>query len=125
MARLTDIATIEKRPKVGQPKLYREGKVSIEMELYRLTSSDAIDTARIVNEWIAETEPNLPRGVEIHKYQEAWLLLKEQLRVIFENGTSGLILVLVTLFLFLNGRVGWWVMMGLSLIHISEPTRPY
>ncbi|PCI75709.1 MAG: acriflavin resistance protein [SAR86 cluster bacterium] len=115
LARLTDIATIEKRPKVGQPALYREGKVAIEMELYRLTSSDAIDTARIVNEWIAETEPNLPRGVEIHKYQEAWLLLKEQLRVIFENGTSGLILVLVTLFLFLNGRVGWWVMMGIPV----------
>jgi multidrug efflux pump subunit AcrB len=115
LARLTDIATIEKRPKVGQPELYREGKVAIEMELYRLTSSDAINTARIVNEWIAETEPNLPRGVEIHKYQEAWLLLKEQLRVIFENGTSGLILVLITLFLFLNGRVGWWVMIGIPV----------
>lgn len=115
LARLTDIATIDKRPKVGQPELYREGKVSIEMELYRLKSSDAIDTARIVNEWIAETEPILPRGVEIHKYQEAWLLLKEQLRVIFENGTSGLILVLLTLFLFLNGRVGWWVMIGIPV----------
>lgn len=115
LARLTDIATIEKRPKVGQPKLYREGKVAIEMELYRLTTSDAIDTARILNEWIAEVEPNLPRGVEIHKYQEAWLLLKEQLRVIFENGTSGLILVLITLFLFLNGKVGWWVMVGIPV----------
>ncbi|MEX0962833.1 MAG: efflux RND transporter permease subunit [Pseudohongiellaceae bacterium] len=115
LARLRDIAAIEKRPKVGQPELYRDGKVAIEMELYRLTSSDAIDTARIVNEWIAEVEPNLPRGVEIHKYQEAWLLLKEQLRVIFENGTSGLILVLITLFLFLNGKVGWWVMIGIPV----------
>ena len=54
LARLADIATIEKRPKVGQAKPYREGKVAIEMELYRLTDSDAIDTARIVDEWIAE-----------------------------------------------------------------------
>lgn len=115
LARLTDIATVEKRPKVGQPKLFRDGKVAIEMELFRLTNSDAIDTARILNEWIAEVEPNLPRGVEIHKYQEAWLLLKEQLRVIFENGTSGLILVLITLFLFLNGKVGWWVMVGIPV----------
>lgn len=115
LARLTDIATIEKRPKVGQPELYREGKTAIEMELYRLTSSDAITTATILNDWIEEVEPNLPRGVEIHKYQEVWLLLKEQLRVIFENGASGLILVLVTLFLFLNGKVGWWVMMGIPV----------
>lgn len=115
LTRLTDIATIEKRPKVGQAELYRQGKVAIEMELYRLTSSDAIDTASIVDEWIADVEPTLPRGVEIHKYQEVWLLLKEQLRVIYENGTSGLILVLITLFLFLNGRVGWWVMIGIPV----------
>ena len=115
LARLTDIATVEKRPKVGQAKLYREGKVAIEMELFRLTNSDAITTASIVNDWIADVEPNLPRGVEIHKYQEVWLLLKEQLRVIFENGASGLILVLITLFLFLNGKVGWWVMVGIPV----------
>jgi multidrug efflux pump subunit AcrB len=115
LARLGDIALIEKRPKVGQPSLTREGKVAIEMELYRLTSSDAILTANILANWLEETRINLPRGVEIHVYQEAWLLLKEQLNVIFKNGTSGLILVLLTLFLFLNGKVGWWVMMGIPV----------
>jgi len=115
LARLNDIAYIEKRAKVGQAELSREGKVTIDMELYRLTKSDAIITAAIVHDWMAEIESDLPRGVELHLYQEAWLLLKEQLRVIFENGTSGLILVLLTLFLFLNGRVGWWVMMGIPV----------
>lgn len=115
LTRLTDIARVEKRPKVGQAELFRDGKVAIEMELYRLTSSDAISSAQILNQWIDEVEPELPRGVEIHKYQEVWLLLKEQLRVIFENGASGLILVLITLFLFLNGRVGWWVMIGIPV----------
>ncbi|PCJ22028.1 MAG: acriflavin resistance protein [SAR86 cluster bacterium] len=115
LTKLGDIAFIEKRPKVGQAELSREGKVTIEMELYRLTSSDAILSAQIVDEWLEDIKVDLPRGVEIHKYQEAWLLLKEQLRVIYENGTSGLILVLLTLFLFLNGRVGWWVMMGIPV----------
>ncbi len=115
LTRLGAIADIEKRPKVGQPRLTREGKVAIEMELYRLTSSDAILTANILSNWLEDTRADLPRGVEIHVYQEAWLLLKEQLRVIFENGTSGLILVLLTLFLFLNGKVGWWVMMGIPV----------
>lgn len=115
LARLNDIAFIEKRAKVGQPELSREGKVTIDMELYRLTKSDAILSAQIVGDWLEEIQPDLPRGVEIHQYQEVWLLLKEQLRVIFENGTSGLILVLLTLFLFLNGKVGWWVMMGIPV----------
>ena len=115
LTRLGDIATIEKRAKVGQPSLSREGKVAIEIELYRLTTTDAIDTADIVHEWLDETRLTLPEGVEIILYQEAWVLLKEQLRVIFENGSSGLILVLLTLFLFLNGKVGWWVMIGIPV----------
>lgn len=115
LARLGDIAFIEKRAKVGQPELSRAGKVAIDMELYRLTKSDAILTSQIVHDWMEEVQGDLPRGVELHQYQEVWLLLKEQLRVIFENGTSGLILVLLTLFLFLNGKVGWWVMMGIPV----------
>lgn len=115
LARLNDIAFIEKRAKVGQPELSRAGKVAIDMELYRLTKSDAITTSQIVHDWLEDVQPDLPRGVEIHQYQEVWLLLKEQLRVIYENGTSGLILVLLTLFLFLNGKVGWWVMMGIPV----------
>ena len=115
LVQLGEIAEIEKRPKVGQPELTRNGKVTIEMELLRLTSSDAILSAQILEQWKQEAEADLPAGVEIHVYQEAWILLKEQLRVIYENGLSGLVLVVLTLLLFLNGRVGWWVMIGIPV----------
>lgn len=115
LSRLGDFAEIERRPKVGQPKLTREGKIAIEMELLRATDSDAMTSAKILDEWLADTLPNLPSGVEIIKYQEAWNLIKEQLDVIAKNGLSGLFLVLITLFLFLNGRVGWWVMIGIPV----------
>ena len=115
LSRLGDLAKIERRPKVGQAKLTRDGKVAIEMELLRATDSDALFAAEVLDEWLAETTPTLPQGVEIIKYQEAWNLIKEQLMVIFENGLSGLILVLITLFLFLSGRVGWWVMVGIPV----------
>lgn len=115
LSRLGDLAEIVKRPKVGQPQLLKQGKTTIGMELYRRTDSDAILSAQILNDWLDETRPTLPLGVELEVYQEVWLLLKEQLRVIFDNGSSGLILVLLTLFLFLNGKVGWWVMMGIPV----------
>ncbi len=115
LVQLGDIAEIKKRPKVGQPQLTRDGKATIEMQLLRLTSSDAILSAQILEQWKQETDADLPAGVEIHVYQESWILLKEQLRVIYENGLSGLVLVVLTLFLFLNGRVGWWVMIGIPV----------
>lgn len=115
LLRLGDIAAIDKRPKEGEAYLTRDGKPAIVMHLERLTQTDAITTADILQDWLADTRDSLPRGVELHVYQEVWMLLKHQLEMIFENGLSGLVLVILTLFLFLNGRVGWWVMIGIPV----------
>ncbi|MCB1692931.1 MAG: efflux RND transporter permease subunit [Pseudomonadales bacterium] len=115
LTRLGDIAKIERRPKAGEPRLTRDGKPAIEMELYRLTDSDAIGSARIMHEWLDETRPTLPQGMSLDVYQEVWVLLQQQLNLILSNGLSGLILVVATLFLFLNGRVGFWVMVGIPV----------
>ena len=115
LTRLGEIADVERRAKVGQSRLTRNGRVAVELELLRPTDSDAHSAARTVDEWLIDVQPTLPQGVEVIKYQEAWILLKEQLEVIFKNGFSGLILVLITLFLFLSGRVGWWVMIGIPV----------
>ena len=115
LTRLGDIATIERRAKEGQTKLIRDGKPAITLHLQRLTTTDAIETANILQAWLDETRPGLPQGVAIHIYQEVWLLLKQQLSMIFENGSTGLIFVVITLFIFLNGRVGWWVTLGIPV----------
>ncbi|MCP5348028.1 MAG: efflux RND transporter permease subunit [Pseudomonadales bacterium] len=115
LVRLGDIAEIDRRAKAGQAKLTRNGKTTIEMDLYRLTSSDALMAARILDQWQQDIQTDLPAGVEVNVYQESWTLLRDQLQVIWENGLSGLVLVVVTLLLFLNGRVGWWVMVGIPV----------
>ncbi len=118
LARLGDLAVIERRPKVGQARLMRDGKPAITMHLQRLTNTDAISSAEILQEWIADTKPVLSKGVEIHVYQEVWVLLKHQLGLIFENGSTGLVLVVAVLFLFLSGRVGLWVTIGIPVSFI-------
>ncbi|MDG1444042.1 MAG: efflux RND transporter permease subunit [Pseudomonadales bacterium] len=115
LVRLEDIATIERRTVVDSPRLTRDGKVAIELELYRLSDTDAIDSAMILHNWMDRKEPQLPQGVQMHLYAEVWVLLAEQLNVILSNGLSGLLLVIAALFLFLNGRVGWWVMIGIPV----------
>lgn len=115
LVRLGDIADVERRAKVGESRLGHDGKVAIEMELYRLTDSDAIDSADVLHAWLEKTRATQPQGMELDVYQEIWILLQQQLNVIFKNGLSGLVLVIITLFLFLNGRVGWWVMIGIPV----------
>jgi multidrug efflux pump subunit AcrB len=115
LVQLGDIAIIEKRAKAGQSTLLKNGQVAVEVSLYRLTDSDAFDSANAVHAWLDEVRSDLPEGMTIHIYQEVWVLLKHQLNLILENGLTGLVLVVIILFLFLSGRVGFWVMVGIPV----------
>ena len=115
LVRLGDIADISKRPRAGQASLTRDGKPAIEINLYRLAGTDALDSASALQNWLVQTRAVLPEGISIDVYQEVWKLLTEQLSVIFWNAWSGLILVALTLFVFLNTRKAWWVMLGIPV----------
>ncbi|WP_237132435.1 efflux RND transporter permease subunit [Pseudohongiella sp. O18] len=115
LIRLGDVAQVEKRAKAGQPLLSKDGSPAIEMNLYRVTNSDALLSARILQQWMDQTQPQLPDGVTVETYQEVWVLLKEQLEVIASNAWSGLVLVVLTLFVFLNTRTAAWVTVGIPV----------
>jgi len=115
VVRLGDLAEVLRRPQQGQPILTRNGQPAIEMHLYRATEADAYHADRIVDEWLPEARAALPEGVELHLIGDVWELLGSQLGMIVKNALSGLVLVIGILFLFLNGRVGWWVMIGIPV----------
>src|SRR5690606_545054 len=77
--------------------------------------SDALLSAGVLHNWVEKTRSELPPGITIAVYQEAWMLLKEQLAVIFSNAWSGMLLVALTLLVFLNMRTAWWVMVGIPV----------
>jgi len=126
IVRLGDIAEVVRRPQRGQPTVTSNSQPAIEMLLLRSTEADAYHAEQMLNQWLADTQPTLPPGVTIEKVFDVWDLLGAQLDMIVKNGLSGLALVVLTLFMFLSGRVGWWVMvgipvsflMGLALFHL-------
>ena len=115
LVRLGDVAEVERRPQRGQPIVTKNGRPAIEMLLWRSTEADAYHADQVVDEWLREVRPSLPDGIEINLTQDIWSLLGAQLDMVLENASSGLLLVVVTLLLFLNGRVGWWVMVGIPV----------
>ena len=115
LVRLGDIAIVDKRPREGQPEVSQQGRPAIEMMLYRLTAEDAYLADRIVDGWLEDTRGTLPPSIDVEVTQDIWRLLGAQLDMVVKNGLSGLVLVIMTLFLFLNGRVGLWVMVGIPV----------
>jgi multidrug efflux pump subunit AcrB len=112
LLRLGDIADVVRRPRDGQPIVTRGDDVAIEMTLMRATEADALQADRVADRWLEQARPNLPQGVTLTTYNDIWELLGAQLRMVANNAWTGLLLVVVTMLMFLNGRVAWWVSVG-------------
>jgi multidrug efflux pump subunit AcrB len=113
--RLGDVAEVVRRSQRGQPIVTSNGNPTIRMELWRATDDDAYQAKETMLGWLQDAQPDLPDGVTITLTEDVWQLLGSQLGMIARNGLTGLLLVVGILFLFLNGRVGWWVMLGIPV----------
>jgi len=112
---LGDVAAIERRPQDGEVRLSFLGRPAVELRLQRTETADSLKSARILEDWVAETRPQLPEGVELTVFDESWRLIKDRIFLLVKNGGGGLVLVVAILFLFLNGRVALWVAVGIPV----------
>jgi len=113
--RLDDIASVEKRNKSNQIEVYYKEKPAILLRVLRTHTSDTLKAAATLNNWLAETKPTLPVSVQLDAYNEAYILIEDRINLLIKNGLGGLILVISILFIFLNGRVAFWVAIGIPI----------
>lgn len=112
---LGDIANIERRAKKNSAYLEYEGSAAIEMQLMRAESGDTLKSSKIMQAWLDTTEPTLPQGVSLIVYDQTWSLVNQRIMLLVNNGIGGLILVVLILYIFLNGRVAFWVAVGIPI----------
>ncbi|MEO5343875.1 MAG: efflux RND transporter permease subunit, partial [Gammaproteobacteria bacterium SHHR-1] len=115
LVRLGDVAQLERRPRPNQASLSFQGEPAVELQVQRSASADSLESARIMEQWLRETRPVLPPGIEIVVYDESWQLIADRINLLLKNGLGGLVLVVAILFLFLNGRVAFWVTLGIPI----------
>ena len=75
--------------------------------------------AEVTNQWIAETQPQLPSGTQLIVLNERWQYLNDRINLLLENGLTGLLFVVMILYLFLNQRVAFWVTLGIPVSFLA------
>ncbi len=110
-----DIADIKRRARDNQVSIQFRGKPAVELQLSRAESSDSLVSARTLEDWLLETRKALPQGVEVYAYDQNWKLIKSRISLLVKNGGTGLVLVVLILFLFLSGRIAFWVTIGIPV----------
>ncbi|NPA71978.1 MAG: efflux RND transporter permease subunit, partial [Gammaproteobacteria bacterium] len=112
---LGELGAVERRAKKDAPYIMVDGFPAIEMQLLRAESGDTLVSSKILMDWVKETEPTLPEGMRLQVYDETWSLVYQRIMLLVNNGISGLILVVLILYLFMNGRVAFWVAVGIPV----------
>lgn len=112
---LGTLADIKRQNVKGGVTLDLAGQPAVEMILRRSESGDSLHAAKIFQQWLKDTRPVLPAGIKLHVYDETWKLIDDRINLLIKNGSSGLLLVVLILYLFLSPRVAWWVAFGIPV----------
>ncbi|HEY5700816.1 MAG TPA: efflux RND transporter permease subunit, partial [Gammaproteobacteria bacterium] len=115
LVRVADVATVERRPKDKTTLLFYNGNPAVELLIQRTETADSLESARVLQGWQDDMLERLPQGMEIVVYDQQWRLIRERIMMLLKNGAGGLVLVVLILYLFLNGRVAFWVAAGIPI----------
>ncbi|SFL99292.1 efflux RND transporter permease subunit [Marinobacter zhejiangensis] len=116
---LGDVAVIRQESRASQATLSRDGYPAIELQLSRSENGHSLHAAEALDRWLEDTRPSLPPSVQLEVYDENWQLIDERISLLINNGLGGLVLVVLVLYLFLPGRVAWWVALGIPTAFLA------
>ena len=112
---LRDIAAISDRFNERDAIAFRAGYPAVELQVRRAPTSDSLEQAAILEEFIEELRSTLPPTLVVEHYDDAAELIDDRIDMLLRNGASGLALVVLVLFVFLSARVAFWVTVGIPV----------
>ncbi|MDG2125887.1 MAG: efflux RND transporter permease subunit, partial [Verrucomicrobiales bacterium] len=113
--RLRDIATVTDGFEDSQREAYFNGKRSVFLGVSSSENQPPLKVAAAVRRFIENERPSLPDSVGITLTRDRSDDYKERIDLLLQNGTIGLVLVLIALGLFLELRVAFWTAIGIPV----------
>ena len=112
---LGDIATVEDGFEDAEGFAWFNGQYSLGVNVFAMGRQDIIETADAAKAYVAKKQSTLPEGVTLDIWSDATYYLKERLRMMLKNLAIGALLVFITLALFLEIKLAFWVMLGIPI----------
>jgi len=112
--RLSDLGRVTDLFELAEDKVVLNGRRAALLNIDKTKDQDSIRVARRVKEFVADERVRHP-CVEIEVTRDMSTLVKDRLELLVRNGLQGTVLVFLTLWLFFNGRLAFWVVMSLPV----------
>ena len=111
--RVADVAKVSDTYDAGQAEGWSGDQRAIRLIVQRTKNGDALKLTEILRGYLAEVTPSLPPTLSLKIFDVRADKIVERINVLLFNGFTGMVLVLCILFLFLNGRIAFWVAAGI------------
>lgn len=112
---LGDVAEVKTGYEDNAVRGLSSGQKAIQLQVRRAATADTLATARILDDYLVEARQFLPPNIELKTYEVSADALSARIMLLVKNGLGGLVLVVATLFIFLNFRIAFWVAAGIPI----------
>ncbi|WGV18142.1 efflux RND transporter permease subunit [Fuscovulum ytuae] len=117
--RIGDVATIRVEGADRGRASFVGSNPAMTVRVERGAEGDAIDMQARVAQVAEAMRPGLPEGVTMDLVRARADQISERLTLMLDNALTGLVLVVLMLFLFLNGRIALWVAAGIPVATLA------
>ncbi|SHG07550.1 Multidrug efflux pump subunit AcrB [Fodinibius roseus] len=92
---------------------------TVDLDIFRVGDQSPLDIASAVQTILEKAEPSFPSGVQYRIDSSTADDYSERLTLLTENGLIAILIVIFILALFLEYRLAFWVMMGMTISFVG------
>lgn len=115
VVRLGQVATVTDGFEDTDIKTRFNGKPAAMVQVNRTSKEDVIEISNVVYDYVEKYRDSMPKGIQIAIWSDISKLVRGRINLLLRNGFQGIILVFITLALFLNLRLAFWVAAGIPI----------
>jgi len=117
---LADIATITDGYEENDHSARFNGHPAVLVQVYSVGQQTPIAISAAVHHYVEQLNPQLPQGIQAQVLEDSSKMYQQRINLLLRNSAMGLILVFITLSLFLELRLAFWVMMGIPIAFLGS-----
>ncbi len=112
---LSEIAIVDLRLEEAKTIGRFNGEPSVNLTVTKTARASTIDVADSVKQYTKELQDKLPAGMKAGLFSDLSIYVKNRLETVMSSGVVGLVLVLISLYVFLNFRVAFITALGIPV----------
>ena len=95
-------------------------KPAVLVRVYSVGEQTPIQISAAVKQHVKQIVPKLPQGIQAEVLHDSSIMYQQRIDLLLRNSALGLVLVFITLSIFLELRLAFWVMMGIPIAFMGS-----